>query len=63
MYITVDCLTLTPVTSVLSEQLIADVLLPGLHCLHRDLQEVAPDHVTVLESMIREFQEKTPQDR
>ena len=48
---------------VINDNLLRDVLLPGLHCLHRDVQEVAQDHVVVLESMIREFQEKTDSGR
>ena len=44
--------------SVINDHLIGEVLLPGLYCLHKDVQAVAQDHVMVLESMIREFEEK-----
>jgi len=39
-------------------QLVSEVLLPGLRCLHRDLGTLAPDHATVVGSMIREFEDR-----
>lgn len=42
----------------ISDQLVQEVMLPGLRCLLQDLQLVAPDHVNVVTSMIREFEDK-----
>jgi len=39
-------------------QLVSEVLLPGLQCLHRDLVNLAPDHAPVVASMIREFEDR-----
>ena len=39
-------------------QLVSEVLLPGLRCLHRDLGNLAPDHAPVVASMIREFEDR-----
>ena len=33
-------------------------MVPGLRCLSRDLQQVAPDHVHVVTSMIKEMEDK-----
>ncbi|KAK2149704.1 hypothetical protein LSH36_441g02003 [Paralvinella palmiformis] len=33
-------------------------MLPGLHYLHNDLQQVAPEMVNVVTSMIRDFEDK-----
>lgn len=44
--------------TVISDQLMQEVMLPGLRCLLQDLQQVAPDHVTVVTSMIKEFETK-----
>ncbi|KAK2191356.1 hypothetical protein NP493_53g02002 [Ridgeia piscesae] len=40
----------------ISDQLISMALLPGLRCLLRDMEQVAPDHAAVVASMIREFE-------
>jgi hypothetical protein len=40
------------------DQLVSEVLLPGLKCLHRDLGQLAPDHAGVVASMIREFEDR-----
>ena len=42
----------------ISNQLIQEVMLPGLRCLHQDLQLVAPERTNVVFSMIREFEDK-----
>jgi len=42
--------------TVISDQLISMALLPGLRCLLRDMEQVAPDHAAVVASMIREFE-------
>jgi len=39
-------------------QLVSEVLLPGLRCLHRDLANLAPDHAPVVASMIQEFEDR-----
>lgn len=41
-----------------SDQLVSEILLPGLKCLHRDLVQLSPDHVGVVASMIREFEDR-----
>ena len=51
------------VTPVISDYLISEMMLPGLRCLLTDVHEVAQDHVQVLESMIREFEEKVDSGR
>lgn len=43
---------------VVSNQLIRESLLQGLRCLLHDVQQVAPDHVSVVSSMIRDFEDK-----
>ncbi|KAI0238116.1 hypothetical protein LSAT2_011253 [Lamellibrachia satsuma] len=40
----------------ISDHLISVALLPGLRCLLRDMEQVAPDHAAVVTSMIREFE-------
>jgi hypothetical protein len=40
------------------DQLISEVLLPGLRCLHRDLQQMVPDYANVVSSMIHEFEDR-----
>jgi len=39
-------------------QLVSEVLLPGLRCLHRDLVNLSPDHAPIVASMIREFEDR-----
>lgn len=39
-------------------QLVSEVMLPGLRCLHRDLVNLAPDHAPVVASIIREFEDR-----
>ena len=43
---------------VVRNQLVIEVLLPGLRCLHRDLTNLAPDHATIAASMIQEFEDR-----
>ena len=42
----------------LGNQLVSEVLLPGLRCLQRDLAVLSPDHAAVVASMIREFEDR-----
>jgi len=43
----------------LGNQLVSEVLLPGLRCLQRDLAALAmPDHAAVTASMVREFEDR-----
>ena len=42
----------------LGNQLVSEVLLPGLRCLQRDLAVLAPDHAAVVASMVREFEDR-----
>ena len=44
--------------TVLSEQLIQEVMLPGLRCLRHDLALIAPEHEEVVSSMIRDYETK-----
>ena len=39
-------------------QLVSEVLLPGLRCLHRDLANLSPDHAPIVASMLREFEDR-----
>lgn len=50
-------ITLTT-SKVISDELLQEVMLPGLHYLHNDLQQVAPEMVNVVTSMIRDFEDK-----
>ena len=43
---------------VISDELLQEVMLPGLQYLHSDLQQVAPEMVNVVASMIRDFEDK-----
>ncbi|XP_059148848.1 RAB11-binding protein RELCH-like isoform X1 [Physella acuta] len=42
----------------LSEQLIAEAMLPGLRCLKLDMEAIAADHQEVVAAMIRDYQNK-----
>ena len=44
--------------SVISEQLMSEMMLPGLRCLLRDMEVLAPERAPVISSMIREFEDK-----
>lgn len=43
---------------VINEQLISEAMLPGLKCLVRDMETLAPERAAVITSMIREFEDK-----
>ena len=52
-------LTLRPVVS---DQMITAALLPGLRCLVRDMEQVAPDHAAIVASMIKELESGNNRD-
>ncbi|XP_070574126.1 RAB11-binding protein RELCH homolog isoform X2 [Ptychodera flava] len=42
----------------ISDDLIRECLLPGLRCLRQDLEQVAPEHEEVVNSMIKDYETK-----
>ncbi|XP_012937073.1 RAB11-binding protein RELCH homolog [Aplysia californica] len=42
----------------LSEQLIAEAMLPGLRCLKADMEAIAAEHQEVVSAMLRDYQQK-----
>ena len=42
----------------LSHQVSQEVVLPGLKCLHHDIQTLAPDRVNIISSLIKEMEDK-----
>lgn len=42
----------------LSRQVSQEVVLPGLKCLHHDIQTLAPDRVNIISSLVKEMEDK-----
>uniref|UniRef100_A0A2C9KJR6 Uncharacterized protein n=1 Tax=Biomphalaria glabrata TaxID=6526 RepID=A0A2C9KJR6_BIOGL len=42
----------------LSQQLVAEAMLPGLKCLKQDMEALGAEHLEVVNAMIRDYQSK-----
>ncbi|KAH9515547.1 hypothetical protein Btru_011368 [Bulinus truncatus] len=54
-YSAISCCYAPPV---LSEQLVAEAMLPGLRCLKLDMEALGAEHLEVVNAMIRDYQSK-----
>lgn len=43
---------------VMNDQLVRETMLPGLRCLQQDMVNIAPEHDEVIQSMIRDYENK-----
>jgi hypothetical protein len=46
------------ISSVMSDQLVRETMLPGLRCLQQDMIQIAPEHDEVIQSMIKDYETK-----
>lgn len=42
----------------MNDQLVRETMLPGLRCLQQDMSQTAPEHEEVIQSMIRDYENK-----
>ena len=42
----------------MNDQLVRETMLPGLRCLQQDMSQTAPEHEEVIQSMIKDYENK-----